>query len=261
MSNVGEHDYRAFVGAPEQYDLIGASQFSLLCALGLRESHRLLDIGCGSLRGGRLFIPYLAAGGYTGLEPNQWLVEEGIAEHLGRDALTVKSPTFIHNDAFDVSGLDPFDFVVAQSIASHTGPAMTRALLEAVHGALAPYGIAAITFKHGRSDWVEEGWFYPSSDHPGRIHYRRRTIEAWLEAAGLKGSRLPWFHPRQTWWAIVHADTPLPPRLLRLQARGAMLPFKGSWDMAYRLLHQANRAARNAAAKKSRSRNAQHPPS
>jgi len=245
MAKLGDHDYRAFVGPPAEYDLIGASQFSLLCALGLRESDRLLDIGCGSLRGGRLFIPYLAPGGYTGLEPNRWLVEEGIDKHLGHDALTVKAPTFVHNDDFDVSGLDPFDFVVAQSIASHTGPAMTRALFEAVHEALAPSGIAAFSFRHGRTDWTEEGWFYPGSPRPqkGMVCYRRQTIERWLEAAGLKGSPLAWFHPRLKWWAIVDAETPLPPRLLRLQARGAMLPFRGSWDVPRRLLGQASRAA------------------
>jgi len=33
----GDEHYRAYVGPPSQYDLIGASQFNLLCALGLRE--------------------------------------------------------------------------------------------------------------------------------------------------------------------------------------------------------------------------------
>jgi SAM-dependent methyltransferase len=244
VAEVGDHDYRAFVGPPEQYDLIGASQFSLLCALGLREGHRLLDVGCGSLRGGRLFIPYLAPGGYTGLEPNRWLVEEGIDKHLGHDALTVKAPTFVHNDAFDVSRLDPFDFVVAQSVASHTGPTMTRGLLAAVREALAPSGVAAVTFKHGRPDWAEEGWFYARTDLTGIVRYRRRTVGGWLEATGLKGSPLAWFHPRQTWWAIVRAESPLPPRLLRLQARGAILPFRDSWDMPRRPLRQAVRALR-----------------
>jgi SAM-dependent methyltransferase len=236
MAKVGDHDYRAFVGPPEQYDLMGASQFSLLCALGLRESHRLLDIGCGSLRAGRLFIPYLAPGGYTGLEPNRWLVEEGVDKHLGHDVLALKAPAFVHNDCFDLSGLDPFDFVVAQSIASHTGPTMTQSLLEAVRGALAPSGIAVVSLKHGHSDWTEEGWFYPGTARKGVVCYRPRTIEGWLEAAGLKGSPIAWFHPRLTWWAIVHQGTPLPPRLLRRQARGAMLPFRESWDVPYRLL-------------------------
>jgi cyclopropane fatty-acyl-phospholipid synthase-like methyltransferase len=230
VAKVGDHDYRAFVGPPDQYDLMGASQFSLLCTLGLREGHRLLDIGCGSLRGGRLFITYLAPGCYTGLEPNRWLVEEAIEKQLGNDVLALKEPTFVHNDTFDLAGLDPFDFVVAQSIASHTGPAMTQSLLHSVRGALAPSGIAAVTFLHDDRDWAEEGWVYP-----GTVRYRRRTIERWLAEAGLTGSPLHWFHPRQTWWAIAHQGVALPPQLLRLQARGAMLAFRQSWDVPLRL--------------------------
>jgi SAM-dependent methyltransferase len=236
-----ENDYRAFVGPPDEYDLMGASQFSLLCALGLREGHRLLDIGCGSLRGGRLFISYLGPGGYTGLEPNSWLVQEAIDKQIGRDTLTLKAPAFVHNDTFEVSGLEPFDFVIAQSIASHTGPAMTRSLLESVRGALAPSGVAAVTFVDGSSDWVQEGWVYPNV-----VHYKRRTIESWLDAAGLKGSPLPWFHPRQTWWAIVRQETPLPPRQLRWQARGAMLWYGYSWNAPLRLRRRARRLRRGA---------------
>ncbi|MHC4422967.1 MAG: hypothetical protein ACYS1E_20600, partial [Planctomycetota bacterium] len=59
----GAEHYMAYVGPPDRYDLMGASQFRLLCTLGLRAPHRLLDFGCGSLRAGRLFIPYLNPGG------------------------------------------------------------------------------------------------------------------------------------------------------------------------------------------------------
>src|SRR5689334_7701637 len=85
--------YRAYVGPPSDYDLIGGLQFTLLFQAGLREHHRLLDIGCGSLRGGRLFIPYLLPGRYTGVEPNEWLVRDGIASELGEAILEIKRPT------------------------------------------------------------------------------------------------------------------------------------------------------------------------
>jgi hypothetical protein len=55
----GAAHYTAFVGPPDQYDLMGATQFRLLTTLGLRDYHRLLDFGCGSLRVGRLLISYL----------------------------------------------------------------------------------------------------------------------------------------------------------------------------------------------------------
>jgi hypothetical protein len=52
----GDAHYRAFVGLPDGNDL--AAGFSSTCSgLELREDHSLLDIGCGSLRAGRLFIP------------------------------------------------------------------------------------------------------------------------------------------------------------------------------------------------------------
>ena len=50
----GDHNYRAYVGMAEHYDLLSSLQFSLLSLLGLRDFHYLLDVGCGSLRGGRL---------------------------------------------------------------------------------------------------------------------------------------------------------------------------------------------------------------
>jgi hypothetical protein len=77
----GDPEYRAFVGPFDQYDVMGATQFALLFALGLRQTHRFLDIGCGSLRAGRLFIAYLDPGNYVGVEPNQWLIEEAIKKH------------------------------------------------------------------------------------------------------------------------------------------------------------------------------------
>ncbi|HMH48408.1 MAG TPA: class I SAM-dependent methyltransferase [Solirubrobacteraceae bacterium] len=222
-----EKDFRSAVGPPERYDLMGASQFSLLCALGLREHHRLLDIGCGSLRGGRLFIAYLAPGGYTGIEPNRRLVEEGIDGNLGgrQDLIALKMPEFRYNDQFDVTGAEPFQFIVAQSIASHTGPAMTRQLLGAVKKSLATPGVAVVTFFHTAPDTAEEGW-----KDPGTTHYRRRTARRWIAEAGLSGVPIRWYHPAQTWWAIVHQGSPLPPRRIRW-ASGTMLSFRRSWKM------------------------------
>jgi SAM-dependent methyltransferase len=219
-----------FVGVREEYDLLGAMQFSVMCALGLRGAHRLLDIGCGSLRAGRLFIPYLAPGNYTGLEPNRWLVEEAIERELGRELIALRSPTFVHNETFDVSGLDPFDFILAQSIATHTGPQMTRELFASIRDALAPSGLAAITVIHGRRDTAKEGWEYV-----GVTPYRHQTIARWLDEAGLDAVRLRWYHPRHTWWALTRRGTPLPPRELRRRARGAVLSYPGSWDPTERM--------------------------
>jgi len=86
----GDPHYRAYVGPPEDYDLIAAMTFNLLTTLGLRQHHSLLDVGCGSLRIGRLLIPYLNRGKYFGLEPAEWLVAEGIKNELGEAVVQIK---------------------------------------------------------------------------------------------------------------------------------------------------------------------------
>ena len=141
----GDPEYRAFVGPFEQYDVMGATQFSLLYSLGIRQHHRLLDVGCGSLRSGRLFITYLEPGNYTGVEPNTWLVDDAIAYQTGRSLIDIKAPVFSNNDGFDFSDLGMFDSVIAQSIASHAGPSPVARMLASIRSVLVPTGLAAVT--------------------------------------------------------------------------------------------------------------------
>src|SRR5947207_13809129 len=114
----GDPHYRAYVGPPEDYDLIAAMTFNLLTTLGLRQHHSLLDIGCGSLRTGRLLIPYLNRGKYFGIEPNEWLVQEGIRHELGEMWVQCKRRTFSFADSPEtvIRAKLSFDFALAQSI-------------------------------------------------------------------------------------------------------------------------------------------------
>jgi hypothetical protein len=70
--------YRNYMRASQDYGWMGAYQFEYLLRLGLRERDSLLDIGCGSLRGGRLFIPYLLPGRYHGIDRDVSLIQEGL---------------------------------------------------------------------------------------------------------------------------------------------------------------------------------------
>ena len=47
---------------------IGQMQFDYLIGHGLKPGDRMLEIGCGNLRAGRLFIDYLDAGNYYGID-------------------------------------------------------------------------------------------------------------------------------------------------------------------------------------------------
>ena len=82
--------YQVFVGLAGTWDITSSRQFNLLTSLGLREGHYLLDIGCGSLRTGRLLIPYLLPGHYFGMEPEKWLIEEGIKNECREDLIKIK---------------------------------------------------------------------------------------------------------------------------------------------------------------------------
>ena len=118
----GDKHYRAYVGPPADYDLISAMVFNLLSCIGLRQHHRILDIGCGSLRVGRLLIPYLNSGNYYGAEPNRWLVRDGIANEIGQDMVNIKKPKFFFNASIkEYKHPLNLDFAVAQSIFSHCG--------------------------------------------------------------------------------------------------------------------------------------------
>jgi len=192
----GDPHYRAYVGPPEDYDLIAAMTFNLLTTLGLRQHHSLLDVGCGSLRIGRLLIPYLNRGKYFGIEPAEWLVAEGIRQELGETVVQTKHPTFFFSDSPEtvVHAKVSFDFALAQSIFSHCGLDLIRGWLAAVSRSLADGGGLVATFLPSDEDSPQSGWVYPDC-----VSYRPATLERAAADANLRFEILDWKHPRQTW--------------------------------------------------------------
>jgi hypothetical protein len=171
----GARHYRAYVGHSNNYDLIAAMTFNLLTTLGLRQGHTIVDVGCGSLRIGRLVIPYLNAGNYVGIEPHRWLVEEGIKREVGADLIRIKKPRFYFSDSPKVltDASYRLDFAVAQSVFSHCGPDLIRGWLLGISAALAPSGALLATFLPGEEDYAGEGWVYPEC-----VQYTLGTIYA-----------------------------------------------------------------------------------
>jgi len=192
----GDPHYRAYVGPPEDYDLIAAMTFNLLTTLGLRQHHSLLDVGCGSLRIGRLLIPYLNRGKYFGVEPNNWLVEAGIEHELGKDVVPIKRPTFFFSASPEtvVQAKISFDFALAQSIFSHCGLDLIRGWLSAVSRSLTQSGALVATFLPDQEDSKLTGWVYPEC-----VNYQPETLEIAAAEVNLRFEILDWKHPRQTW--------------------------------------------------------------
>ena len=198
-------NYRSFVGADDLFDVVGASQFDVLTNLGLREHHWLLDIGCGSLRAGRLFIPYLLPGHYFGIEPNRWLIEEAIIHEVGHSLIEIKRPVFNYDNNFSLSNLGrKFDFLLAQSIFTHASHSqITRCLSEASR-VMHDSSVFVATFDKGQEDYSGKDWVYP-----GYVTYRPVTMERMIAEQGLtfKTLKLSWaFSDRHTWLAITKAS-------------------------------------------------------
>jgi len=224
----GAEHYTAFVGPADQYDFMGATQFRLLTTLGLREHHTVLDFGCGSLRAGRLLIPYLAEGRYHGLEPNRWLIDDALERELGRAILDVKRPVFLHHVDFSVAPFGKsFDYILAQSIFSHAGLDIVTKCLTEFRSALAPSGLILATFVQPHqagtaAEFSGQGWVYPEC-----VGYRVDTALATIRDAGLVGRALPWFHPRQTWFAMAHSPDQLPAESDDVHLSGVVLRAPG----------------------------------
>lgn len=191
----GDKHYRAYVGPPKDYDLISAMVFNLLTSIGLRQHHRVLDIGCGSLRAGRLLIPYLNEGKYFGVEPNRWLVEDGIANELGMDIVRIKKPTFSFRDSMDeFKDSLLVDYAFAQSIFSHCGQDLIKQWLSQVSFHLKADAAIVATFLPGAEDYSGHGWVYP-----GCVKYTPETLTRLAAECDLDFLALDWAHPRQTW--------------------------------------------------------------
>lgn len=206
-------NYRGYVGREDQYDLIGALQFNLLTTLGLRDYHKFLDIGCGSLRAGRLFIPYLNRGCYCGIEPEKWLVDEGISNEIGADMVHIKEPRFEYSHEFPIASFgEKFDFMVAQSIFTHASQEQILQCLKNAEQNLKPRtadtrgGLLAATFIVGEKDYEGKEWLYQGKTEMAFAKYTEECISRMARESNLAYRKIDWYHPFQTWRIFGHQD-------------------------------------------------------
>lgn len=195
--------HRAVVGG--LWDEIGQIQFDFLVTHGLQPHHHLLDVGCGSLRGGIHFIGYLAPGHYVGIDANRTILEAGRTIELTRHDLWWKKPTLLHVRDFDVAHLGiAFDFAVAVSVLTHLPREAVSQCLQRTAQVLAPGGRFYATIfeappgyvgplEHARTDG-EPLVSYPDRDP---FHYDLATLMQLADAAGLTLEYVgDWGHPR-----------------------------------------------------------------
>ncbi len=162
----------------------------------------MLNVGCGSLRGGIHFIAYLAPGHYHGLDINRSLIDAAQLE-LRSAGLEQRKPKLLVNDQFDLSPFKTtFDYGLAQSVFTHVPFNCIVRCLTRVREVLAPHGrFFATFFQAPRPAYLE-----PLLHEPGgiRSHYDADPFHLSFEeiaiASGFAGLAVDligeWNHPR-----------------------------------------------------------------
>jgi SAM-dependent methyltransferase len=112
--------HREIIGG--MFEEHGEHQLAFLIGQGLKPDHRVLDIGCGSLRFGVPAVRYLDAGNYFGTDISQSLINAGYDRELTPANLANKLPraNLVTDGNFAFSGVpNQIDYVVAQSVFTH----------------------------------------------------------------------------------------------------------------------------------------------
>lgn len=165
-------DYRSYIGPGDLYNKIGKIIFDLLVELGLEKYSYFLDVGCGSLRMGKLLIPFLWKSRYYGIEPEDWLIQEAVKNELSENIIEKKSPLFSHNNDFDLGVFErKFDFILANSIFIHAGKKEVSKCIKEAFENLKKDGKFLFSFIPGK-DNEKNNWSYP-----GAVKYSRIFIE------------------------------------------------------------------------------------
>ena len=124
--------HRDIVGG--RWDETGRLQMRLLQEEGLLPRHRLLDIGCGSLRLGCRAVPFLEPGHYWGTDLSAALMRKGRAEELP-DPARLPAAQLVEDHDFSFPGVpDCIDYAIAFAVFTHLPMNHLRRALTQVRG-------------------------------------------------------------------------------------------------------------------------------
>jgi cyclopropane fatty-acyl-phospholipid synthase-like methyltransferase len=198
---INNNEHREAVGG--LWEELGSLQLSYLQQMGLLPTHKLLDMGCGSLRGGVKFVEYLNSDSYFGVDINQSLLDAGKIE-LANAGLTHKAVKLANSNSFDASQFsEKFNYAIAVSLFTHLSVNFIVQCLEQVKRVLAKDGKFYATFFVVNS---KTEFFTSVVQQPGNIktchytdpyHYDLAIIQWMADYAGLKLDYIgDWEHPR-----------------------------------------------------------------
>lgn len=190
--DVGQPGHREYVGG--RWEEIGRLQFQFLKNEGLEPTDVLLDIGCGSLRGGVHLIPYLERGHYLGIEKERELIERGIREEIGQDLQNKKEPSLVVSAGFEFEQFDRApDVAIAHSLFTHLPEHTIELCFRKLRPTISADGVFYATFFEADHKMVN---LLDSQDH-ARFFYTRDDIKRFGTEHGFAPEYIgDWGHPR-----------------------------------------------------------------
>lgn len=188
--------HRLFVGG--RWEEIGRLQFDFMVSQGLVPTSKLLDVGCGALRGGLHFVRYLDDGNYYGIDINKSLLKAGKQEL--RSAGLDKQVHLHRTDQFDASDFNvQFDFGISVSLLTHVTAnqiiycfmQMRRVMHEASRFYFTFYEVPELPIPDGYPRETLSTYFLSDP-----FHYTRDQMEYFARSAGLAPHYIgDWGHP------------------------------------------------------------------
>lgn len=193
LERAKELEKEVFLGGPLQlFETAGRMQLQILLKEGLYPDSKVLDIGCGCLRGGYWLIHFLDPGCYFGIEPDRRMLEAGMQSILEPGLMDLKRPRFDDNPDFDFSVFGQrFDFFMARSIWTHASKNQIRTMLDGFIRHSKPGGAFLTSYMRAswlrRDDYQEAKWVGRSheSDLPGIVRHNVRWIQRECRKRGL----------------------------------------------------------------------------
>lgn len=164
---------------------VGEAQIDFLRSRDLQPSDRVLDIGCGDLRGGRYIIDYLDAGNYTGMDISPAAL--GAAhETLSGAGVRHKRPLLVCNDDLRFDEFDrPFDVVFSHSVFTHLPIEYIEECFANLRQILADGGRAYLSY--GDVEDTESGWRRSLTRTVGNSNHYRYGFEELKRLGGEYG--------------------------------------------------------------------------
>lgn len=183
---------KKFLGVPIlDFERGGREQLTYLLTSGLNPDSKVVDLGCGVLRGGYWLIHFLDPACYCGIEPHRERLEMGIRTILEPESVAAKRPRFDNNPYFDTSVFgEKFDFFLAYSIWTHASKLQIQAMLDSFLRDAKDDGVFVTSYLPAswrHPDYQGDQWHGTSheSDVPGCIYHSLRWIKAECGHRGL----------------------------------------------------------------------------